>query len=84
LFYAVDFLKDYISRMAVDCTNCQYCMPCPVGVDIPGCFSFLNTGSMFEDMKYMLRGSTISSFKETKELQVVLNAVSVRLNAHSI
>jgi hypothetical protein len=52
LFYAVDFLKDYISRMAVDCTNCQYCMPCPVGVDIPACFSFLNTGSMFEDMKY--------------------------------
>lgn len=42
----------YKSRMAVNCTNCQYCMPCPVGVSIPGCFGFLNTGAMFEDMKY--------------------------------
>ena len=49
----IDQVKEiYKSRMAVDCTNCQYCMPCPVGVDIPGCFGFLNTGTMFEDMKY--------------------------------
>lgn len=49
----IDKVKEiYKSRMAVDCTNCQYCMPCPVGVDIPGCFNFLNTGAMFENMKY--------------------------------
>lgn len=26
----------------VDCTSCRYCMPCPVGVDIPGIFNCWN------------------------------------------
>jgi len=27
----------------VPCTSCNYCMPCPHGVNIPGCFSAFNT-----------------------------------------
>ena len=30
------------AKMKVPCTGCSYCMPCPAGVDIPGCFRCLN------------------------------------------
>jgi predicted aldo/keto reductase-like oxidoreductase len=31
---------------AIPCTSCQYCMPCPYGLDIPGIFSFYNKSLM--------------------------------------
>lgn len=39
----------YLERMAVNCTNCKYCMPCPYEVDIPGNFAFLNNAAMYQD-----------------------------------
>lgn len=37
----------YTGLMKVGCTGCGYCMPCPSGVDIPGCFSLYNAHHLF-------------------------------------
>jgi hypothetical protein len=42
-----DVKKKYKTMVAVDCTGCRYCMPCPSGVDIPGNFNMLNNATMF-------------------------------------
>ncbi len=41
----------YDSKIKVNCTICKYCMPCPVGVNIPGSFAHLNNASIFEDVE---------------------------------
>jgi predicted aldo/keto reductase-like oxidoreductase len=37
----------YQELIAIPCTSCGYCMPCPQGVDIPGNFGSYNEGIMF-------------------------------------
>ncbi len=32
----------YLSLMAVGCTGCEYCLPCPAKINIPGAFKALN------------------------------------------
>jgi len=41
----------YRKLMKVNCTGCRYCMPCPNGVNIPGCFDAYNN-------KYMEGGAS--------------------------
>ncbi|CEN78156.1 aldo/keto reductase [Paraclostridium sordellii] len=43
--------EQFKSKIKVDCTACKYCIPCPRGVNIPGCFEALNNASMFDDVE---------------------------------
>ena len=38
----------YDSIVTIECTGCNYCVPCPQGVDIPGAFRLYNDGHRFE------------------------------------
>lgn len=38
--------KTFKEKYVVPCTGCEYCMPCPSGVNIPGIFSFYNMKEM--------------------------------------
>ncbi|MGV8057049.1 MAG: aldo/keto reductase [Smithellaceae bacterium] len=41
----------YKKLMKVDCTGCGYCMPCPAGVQIPGCLDVYNKMHMFGNVE---------------------------------
>jgi len=44
-----DVADAYRRLMKIRCTGCQYCMPCPSGVNIPGSFKIYNDYYMFGD-----------------------------------
>ena len=45
--HLLDRIADEFAHFpAIPCTACQYCMPCPYGLDIPGIFSFYNKSLM--------------------------------------
>jgi predicted aldo/keto reductase-like oxidoreductase len=41
--------EQYQARTVVPCNRCNYCMPCPNGVDIPGNFDYFNHAHLFDD-----------------------------------
>jgi predicted aldo/keto reductase-like oxidoreductase len=45
-----DVKKTYDDLLQIGCTGCAYCMPCPVGIDIPAAFKNLNNYHMFGKM----------------------------------
>ena len=48
-----DLAAEYRKYPLINCTACQYCMPCPYGLDIPGIFAHynkcVNEGNIKED-----------------------------------
>ncbi|MDR0557240.1 MAG: aldo/keto reductase [Treponema sp.] len=54
------FAKSY----KIHCTGCNYCMPCPKGVNIPGCFAAYNTRramGLFSGMQQYITSTTPTS-----------------------
>ena len=46
----------YQELCPVPCTQCQYCMPCPNGVNLPRNFSIFNEGRMYNQIENARRG----------------------------
>ena len=42
--------QQYRQRAAIPCTKCNYCMPCPNGVDIPANFEIYNNAFLHDDI----------------------------------
>jgi hypothetical protein len=40
--------KFFKEKIKVNCTACSYCMPCPVGINIPTCFATYNDYWVFD------------------------------------
>jgi predicted aldo/keto reductase-like oxidoreductase len=40
--------EEFRKKMAIPCTGCRYCQPCPHGVSIPECFEMYNQAHMFD------------------------------------
>jgi hypothetical protein len=53
--------KILMETIKIPCTGCNYCIPCPVGVDIPTCFSCYNNieieGKLGAITKYIMQTS---------------------------
>jgi predicted aldo/keto reductase-like oxidoreductase len=42
--------EGYNARLAIPCTRCGYCMPCPNGVDVPANLELYNHAIAFDDL----------------------------------
>ena len=45
-----EVVEAYKAISPIPCTKCQYCMPCPNGVNIPGVFGMYNDAVMYNDV----------------------------------
>ncbi len=45
-----DVTAKYRARIAIACSKCGYCMPCPNGVNIPANFEYFNYAHLYDDL----------------------------------
>ena len=63
----------------VPCTGCNYCMPCPHGVNIPGCFAAYNTSSTVGFVAGMTQYLTSTNAMHPHSNSRVINCVKCGL-----
>jgi len=50
----VDKVRQTLAGLSpIDCTRCEYCLPCPNGVNIPRVFDYYNRVAMYDDLQGM-------------------------------
>ena len=73
-FQMYEDVKNAINeKIKVGCTGCSYCMPCPNGVDIPGCFRGYNaryTEGFYTGMKEYFMCTTLRGRRSNASLCV--------------
>lgn len=73
-FETVKAIKEcFDDRVKVKCTQCNYCMPCPVGVEIPKNFKIYNTASVYDNFDAGKR-----SYKAMTEVQRASACIACR------
>ena len=61
-----DVATTWHARIKIGCTACDYCMPCPMGVNIPGNFALYNNAAMFETWTQAQR-SYLTTIQDKKD-----------------
>ena len=67
-------VKEFERTNRVPCTGCNYCMPCPQGINIPGCFSAYNASFAHGWFTGLSQYFTASAIR-TSEPKLVSNCV---------
>ncbi|MGM0508054.1 MAG: aldo/keto reductase [Fusobacteriota bacterium] len=62
--------ETYNNLKQVDCTKCNYCMPCPVGVDIPKNFEIYNDAYKFNRIE-----ENIKRYNDLKDTEKASNCI---------
>jgi len=62
-----------IKTIKVPCTGCNYCMPCPMGVDIPTCLSCYNNSATQRHMLAVSQYAMQTAFKTKPQIASLCN-----------